>query len=107
MPASPVTSTFKAVMDRQPGTEPSLHVTGEVEVPTTGWTLALKRAHPQGVNPRILLLDLTAKPPHGPAGDIVLMPEVTYTEQPPRAAYDEVTIRFGHEVFSLKVPVLV
>ena len=107
MTASPIKSTFKAVMDRQPGTEPRLHVTGDVEVPTTGWTLALKRASPQGINPRVLILDLTAKPPHGAAGDVVLKPEVNYTEQPPKADYDEVTIRFGREVFSLKVPVLV
>ena len=107
MAVSPLNNAFEAVMDRQPGTEPKLQVTGEVEIPTTGWALSLKRAHPQGVNSRILVLDLIAHRPYGPAGDIVLKSEVQYNEQPAKASYDEVTIRYEHEAFSIKVPVLV
>jgi hypothetical protein len=107
MAVSPLKDTFEAVMDRQPGTEPKLQVTGQVEVPTTGWALSLKRAHRQGINSRILVLDLIAHGPHGPAGDIVLKSEVQYNEQLPKDSYDEVTIRYEHEAFSIKVPVLV
>jgi hypothetical protein len=106
MPANPIRTTFKAVIDHQPGTPPKLTVTGEVEVPTTGWTLSLKPAHPQGINPRDLILDLHAVPPHGPAGQIVLHEPVGFTEQP-SPEYGEVTIRYEHEAFTIKVHVLV
>ena len=107
MAVSPLKNTFQAVMDRQPGSEPKLQVTGQVEVLTTGWTVSLERAHPQGINPRILILDVITHGPHGAAGDVVLKLDVQYEEQPPKANYDEVTIRYEHEAFSIKIPVLV
>ena len=39
--------------------------------PTTGWTVKLERAEPQGINPQILLLKLVEQVPTGLAGDVV------------------------------------
>ena len=47
MAANPDKSTFKAWLDKQPPDHHTLHVTGSVTVPTTGYTAKLVEAHPQ------------------------------------------------------------
>jgi hypothetical protein len=49
---------------------------------TTGWTVNLVRANPQGINPKILLLKLVEVKPTGLAGNIVTPHHVTYDENP-------------------------
>jgi hypothetical protein len=84
--------TFKAVVTRNSQYKEELLVTGDVTEPTTGWTVNLERAQPQGINPRILLLKLVETPPTGLAGDVVTTHHVKYEEAPPKANYDQVTI---------------
>jgi hypothetical protein len=84
--------TFKAVLIKGRHYKEELVVTGDVTEPTTGWTVNLERAEPQGINRRILLLKLVENPPTGQAGDIVTTHHVKYEEAPPKADYDQVTI---------------
>jgi hypothetical protein len=83
---------WKAVQDRQPLPPFSLRVTGKPLMPTPGHRPVLKRAEPQGINPRILMLELTATPPAEPASDIVTPVAVEYVEGGTQE-FDQVTVR--------------
>jgi hypothetical protein len=85
--------TFKAVIFRNAHYREELLVTGDVTEPTTGWTVKLERAEPQGIDPHILILDLVERPPTGQAGDVVTTHHVKYEESPPLADYRQVTIK--------------
>ena len=54
MPA--VQNTSKAELIKHYHHKYELRVSGDVTEPTTGWTVKLARASPQGINPKILLL---------------------------------------------------
>jgi hypothetical protein len=84
--------TFKAVLEKHHHHKTELVVTGDVTEPTTGWTVTLERANPQGINPRILLLKLVETPPAGNAGDIVTTHHVKYDESPVMGDYTQVSI---------------
>ncbi len=60
MPA-PKTRKWRAWLNLQPGSENQLHVTGDVEVSATNKEPVLRRAQPQGINPKILILDLSIR----------------------------------------------
>jgi hypothetical protein len=47
--------------NRQPPGPQTLYVTGVCTVPDTGWTVELRRHEPQGINPKVLLLDLVVR----------------------------------------------
>lgn len=89
--------TFKAWIDRMPGGGPTLIVIGQIEVPTSGWHVGLARRSPQGINPNILILDVTAQPPHGMASQVITRIPVRYEERPPEREYKQVTIANGEE----------
>jgi hypothetical protein len=55
--------SWVAVLDSGPSHEPQLRVTGMCTCPTGGFELSLRKAAHQGMHPRILVLELTAKPP--------------------------------------------
>ena len=83
---------WRAIINRMPGPlPPALNVTGQCRVPTTGWTITLKPANPQGTNPRVLLLRKTVTPPAGPVIQIPQTVEVRY-RQPATINYTHVTI---------------
>lgn len=90
MPA--VQNTFKAELIRHDYNKCELRVTGDVTEPTTGWTVKLERANPQGINPKILLLKLVEIKPTGIAGDVVTTHHVKYDEDPAQVEYTNVTI---------------
>ena len=90
MPA--VHDTFKAELIKHHHHKQELCVSGDVTEPTTGWTVKLERANPQGINPKILLLKLVEVKPTGNAGDIVTTHHVKYDENPAQAEYTQVTI---------------
>jgi hypothetical protein len=90
MPA--VQNTFKAELIKHHHHKCELRVTGDVTEPTTGWTVSLERASPQGINPKILLLKLVEVKPTGLAGDIVTTHHVNYDENPAQVEYTQVTI---------------
>ena len=50
MPA--VQNAFKAQLIKHHQDKYELCVTGDVTEPTTGWTVTLERANPQGINPK-------------------------------------------------------
>jgi hypothetical protein len=90
MPA--VQNTFKAELIKRHHNRCELRVTGDVTEPTTGWTVKLERAVPQGINPKDLLLKLVEVKPTGNAGNIVTTHHVKYDENPAEVEYTEVTI---------------
>jgi hypothetical protein len=77
--------------DRMHGVEPTLYVTGECMAPTPEYTCTLRRAEPQGTNPRDLLLKLVMTPPGGDVPQ-VLTPCFSRYEEKTRSEYDTVSI---------------
>jgi hypothetical protein len=102
MPANPDKSKFKAWLDTQPPNQHTLHVTGSVTVPTTGWKVKLVEAHPQGIDPEILLLKVEETKPTGPAGDIVEHIDVRF-EKKHSHAYKQVEIKGDGAPFTIEV----
>jgi hypothetical protein len=100
-----VKQSFKAWIDAMPGSPPRLIVTGEIEVPTTGWKVGMSRQVPQGVNPKILLLKVHADPPEGPAGQIVLKLPLRYEELAAPGQFTQVTILYENESVTVDVTV--
>ena len=94
-------SDWKAWHDREPGGPATLHVTGRCEFPTSGHKVALKPSTPQGINPKIYILEKIVTPPTGAANDVVTHVEVHYTEQT-NAHYDEVFIRTDNVTVPVK-----
>jgi hypothetical protein len=90
MPA--LQNTFKAELIKRHHHKYALCVMGDVTEPTTGWTVSLERAVPQGINPKVLLLKLIEQKPTGAAGDIVTTHRVRYDEDPAKVEYTQVTI---------------
>lgn len=83
---------WRATQDRQPPPPYTLLVEGTPSLPTPAHTPVLKRAEPQGVNPRVLILNLTAIAPAYPAPQVVTPAPVRYDERSGRE-YDQVAIR--------------
>lgn len=84
------TEEWSAIQDFR--TTPStLRVSGMPVMPTPGYTLTLTRAEPQGINPRILILNLERKPPSGIVTQVLTPTPVSYEEQSEQE-YDSVTI---------------
>jgi hypothetical protein len=54
---------WKAWHDFMPSSKPTLHITGTVVFPTTGYNARLRPAISQGINPAIYLMDLVVTPP--------------------------------------------
>jgi hypothetical protein len=97
---------FKAWLDTQPVGPRKLIVTGEVEVPTGGWSVELVAASPQGINPTIKILDLKSSAPSGNVIQVVTKIPVRFEEKPAAHAYTQVTIRNGQNEFSIAVGVV-
>jgi hypothetical protein len=68
-----------------------LKVNGEVTFPTTGYTVSLKKKEPQGINPTILLLEMTVVTPNGIVADHVVNQIVSFKEHT-TVHYQEVEI---------------
>jgi len=78
--------------DFMPIGTPTLRVKGECTFGTPGYTVVLKKAEPQGINPRILILDKVVTPPTGVVAQVVTTVPVGYEEET-STKYDEVEIR--------------
>jgi len=92
-----------AVLNEFPPGPAELIAFATVTTPTTGWTVKLVRAVPQGINPKDLLLKIEATPPQGGAGNVVTPHELRYAEAAQRDQYSQVTITGGNP--SVTVPV--
>ena len=77
--------------DHEPPDPPVLHVRGECEFPTAGFSVELRRREPQGFNPRDLLLDRIVHEPSGPVPQVVTVVEARYREETD-FEFDTVTI---------------
>jgi hypothetical protein len=86
------TAHWNATQDRQPPTPHTLRVEGMPHMPSPGHTPVLTRAEPQGFNPRILVLTLTAMPPARPSSPAVTPVVARYEERSSRE-YELVQIR--------------
>lgn len=95
--------SFKAWIDNMPGSARKLIVTGKLETPTAGWTAKLTYRVPQGINPKILLLNAAATAPSGPAAEVISQLDVRYEESPPQQDYTDVTVFNGDESLTVKV----
>jgi hypothetical protein len=83
-----------AWINKMPGAPHRLYVIGTCVFPTTGWSVYLKRAIPQGINPNILILDKIVKPPTGIVIDVITTVHVRY-EEVASVDFKEVEIRPG------------
>ena len=84
-------SDWKAWHNRIPGQPATLHVVGQCTFPTDGFTVQLKPIVPQGINPKIYLLERIVHEPQGPVPLVVTVEAFEYREQTD-AQYDEVHI---------------
>jgi hypothetical protein len=86
------TSEWKAILDKQPPELPRLGVTGTADCTSSGYkNVHLALHNPQGINPRILLLDLVWTDPTGPTNPVITPHQVHY-RLPNSPDYDEVVI---------------
>ena len=77
--------------DHMPGKPKTLRVSGQCTFPTPGFKVELEPANPQGINPKIYLLNKIVHPPTGPVPDVETTVEVRYEEKTD-TEYDQVTI---------------
>lgn len=90
---------FHAIENRMPPGPTSFYVVGTVVFPTLGYEVALEPAAPQGINPRILILDLLVTPPSGPAGTQIDSKSVRWDrDDASTGAYERVSIRYQGEI---------
>ena len=83
-----------------------LHVVGEVLVPNPGVAPSLHYRIPQGINPRILLLDLRLTQLPGVWPPVLTWKPVRYDRVVDGAQYDEVDIFCGDESIA-RLPVAI
>lgn len=84
-------SDWYASHDHMPGKPKKLYVSGQCTFPTPGFKVELEPAVPQGINPKIYLLNKIVHPPKGPVPDVETTVEVRYEEKTD-TEYDQVTI---------------
>jgi hypothetical protein len=84
-------SGWSAWHDHEPPGPPVLHVRGECEFPTAGFSVELRRHEPQGINPKDLLLDRIVREPSDPVTHVVTVVEARYREESD-FEFDTVTI---------------
>ena len=82
---------WSAWHDNDPPGPPVLHVRGECEFPTAGFSVELRRREPQGFNPRDLLLDRIVREPSGPVAQVITVVRASYREETD-FEFDTVTI---------------
>jgi hypothetical protein len=84
-------SGWKAILNMMPPGPSMLKVTGKCIFPRHGFKVTLKEAVPQGINPAILLLRKTVKPPTGIVIPTPQVVSVSFTKKT-TFRYQKVTI---------------
>jgi hypothetical protein len=100
--STPATREWYAWNNLMPPGPPRFHITGEVQVLSPLVEVLLVPRTPQGVNPRVLFLDLHLVEPSGNRPPLVLWKTARYDKV--NATYDSVQILFGSTVIA-EVPV--
>ena len=98
MASAPKTRNWSAWIDLMPGKAPALHVRGKVETNAGNFHPDLKEAVPQGINPSILILDLTIVKKGEGGSDDVAYRDAIYDKPAKKGQYTEVHIRFGKDI---------
>jgi hypothetical protein len=80
------------------GRKYQIHVSGDVQVTATNRTPKLSYHTPQGINPRILLLDLRIVKTGAIGGHIVFYKSVQFTKATTGDQYDEVDILYRGKI---------
>ena len=100
---APKTRDFKAWQNVQPGGKPKLIVIGKVETSNSNQTPGLSEHVPQGINPKILLIDLTITT-KGKGGTVMGWRDVRFEKPITRDQYSNVDILWdGNIIEHLKV----
>jgi hypothetical protein len=95
MAKAPNTRKWSAVELSDPtGRTAEITVGGEVEVTATNYVPKLSLHKPQGINPRVLMLDLTIENDRGFGGQVMMYKPVVNTQPTGGRDYDEVSILF-------------
>lgn len=96
--AVPATRDWYAWNDTMPPKPDTFHVVGEVQVPNPGVEVLLVPRNPQGINPKILLLNLVLVQRAGLWPQLVVWKRAHYEKV--NAAYTSVQIFSGDEVIT-------
>jgi len=103
------TRNWQAFEDRQPGTSAQnpFYVIGEVETNNGAIQPVLTMAKPQGINDKILILDLTLNNTGGIGTADVSYRPVRYDEQICEAQYTDVQVMYeGEQVAAFEVTIV-
>lgn len=105
--SAPNTQTWSAWEDRRPGPpSPRLHVTGEVETTRSSLVPVLTPTVPQGINEKILFLDLTIEDTGGIGTDDVAFRKVAYECDVTEGQHTHVEIKWeGVTIVELEVEI--
>ena len=107
--AAPKNKDWYAWEDQMPPNPPgpTLYVTGEVETSGGNIVPVLKPAVPQGINPKILILDLTLLDTHRPGIAVVDYRTAWYSQDVTPGQYSQVQINWeGAEIKSIDVEIV-
>ena len=89
-----------AIEDRMPPGPPKLRVGGVLTAGSPNYKATLTKASPQGINPKILLLDLNVTKPGGFQPGIVVPLPVRYEEKVKEGQYTQVQIKADGELLT-------
>lgn len=105
--SAPPTQNFHAYENRQPGGPVTFYVTGEVETGNGSMRPFLRYKEPQGINDKILFLDLTIeKTDDPPTKDIAFRP-ARYDHKGEYPGYSQVEIFYDNEsIMTLDVEIV-
>lgn len=100
----PQSRKWNAWLDLMPMGPPTLHVTGEVETPASNHVPTLTEAEPQGINEKILILDLDIVDSGGIGTQAFGYRDASFEKRVERGQYTHVEVRF-HGAFVVAVEV--
>jgi hypothetical protein len=97
---------WESLCNKLPPSPDELKVTGTVELPSAHWTAKLVLPATQGINPEILLLELslTREADPIPRPQVVVQQQVTYSRSMKNCTYKQVQITYKGKVIA-EIPV--
>ena len=81
-------------------------VHSRIEAPTPAFTAFLRPAVPQGINPKILILDVVLNPKPGTVIQVVTEIDADYEDKNYKGKYTDVTVRYGNVTKSAQVQIV-
>ncbi|WP_372520162.1 hypothetical protein [Alteriqipengyuania sp.] len=98
---------WQATIDRMPGpgAQPMLHITGEVDMPTPGYTVRLVAGPADRMMPPGLHFRFESERPDGIVPQVIAPTKVEYREQTPYSEIRRIIIGCGDETLATISPV--